>query len=67
MFYVKEKLSDSAEINIEIHDENVFCRCPKCGCEVPVELADILSDGVSDLFGTAVCCAKCSKEARNGQ
>ena len=49
MFYVKEKLSDSAEINIEIHDENV------------------LSDGVSDLFGTAVCCAECSKEARNGQ
>ena len=40
MFYVKEKLSDSAEINIEIHDENVFCRCPKCGCEVPVDLAD---------------------------
>ena len=67
MFYVKEKLSDSAEINIEIHDENVFCRCRKCGCEVPVDLADILSDGVSDLFGTAVYCTKCSKEARNGQ
>jgi ssDNA-binding Zn-finger/Zn-ribbon topoisomerase 1 len=42
-------------------------RCPKCGCEVPVDLAEILSDGVSDLFGTAVCCAECSKEARNGQ
>ena len=66
MFYVKEKLSDSAEINIEIHDENVFCRC-KCGCEVSVDLAEILSDGVSDLFGTAVFCDECSKEARNGQ
>ena len=67
MVYVKEKLSDSAEINIGIHDENVFCRCPKCGCEVLVDLAEILSDGVSDLFGTSVYCAECSKEVRNGK
>lgn len=67
MFYVKEKLSDSAEINVEINDENVYCRCPKCGCEVCVDLAEILSDGVSDLVGTAIYCSKCSKGIRNGQ
>lgn len=67
MFYVKEKIGDTVEIKIEINDENVLCRCPKCGCEVLVDLAEILSDGVSDLFGTAVCCAECSKDARNDQ
>lgn len=28
MFYVKEMMGDAVEVNIEINDENVFCRCP---------------------------------------
>lgn len=59
MFYVKEKIGDTAEVNIEINDENVFCRCPKCGSEVQLDLAEILSDGESDLFGTSVLCGRC--------
>ena len=28
MFYVKERLSDTTEVSIEINDEKVFTRCP---------------------------------------
>lgn len=66
MFYVKEKMNDVMEISIEISDENVFCHCPICGSEVSVDLAEILSDGESDLFATAVFCSECSKKIRDG-
>ncbi len=66
MFYVKERLNDSMEISIEITDENVFCHCPMCGSEVSVDIAEILSDGESDLYGTAVFCDECSKKVKSG-
>lgn len=66
MFYAKERLNDSMEISIEITDENVFCRCPNCGVEVAVDIGEILSDGESDLFGTAVFCDECGKKVRTG-
>lgn len=66
MFYVKESLSDTLEISTQITDENVFCHCPMCGSEVPVDIAEILSDGESDLFGTAIYCSECSKKTRIG-
>lgn len=66
MFYVKERLNDSMEISIEITDENVFCQCSMCGVEVMVDIAEILSDGESDLFGTSVYCSECSKKIRAG-
>jgi hypothetical protein len=37
MFYVREKISDTAGITVEIHDDNVFCTCPGCGSEVCVD------------------------------
>ncbi len=61
MFYVKEKLNDSVEVNIDITDENVYCLCPGCGCEVPVDLVEVLQDEESDLYGTAVFCDDCGK------
>ena len=61
MFYVKEKLSQVAEIMVEIHDDNVFCTCPGCGCEVHVDLGDLLGVGEGDLYGTSVYCIDCSK------
>lgn len=67
MFYVKEKMSDVAEVTIEFTGENVFCTCPKCGVEVPVDLAEVLKDGKSDLFSTAVCCADCSRKIQEGE
>ena len=62
MFYVKEPISDTMAITIEINDENVFCRCPICGREVLVDLEDVLGDGNGDLFGTAVMCEFCFQE-----
>ena len=59
MFYVKEKLSQAAEAMVDIHDDNVYCTCPGCGCEVHVDLGDLLSEG--DLYGTSVYCTDCSK------
>lgn len=67
MFYVKETLGDAVEVNIEINDENVFCRCPHCGSEVQVDLQEILSDGDSDLIGTAVLCENCTRKIMRGE
>ena len=61
MFYVKEKINDAVEVTIEIAD-NVFCRCPKCGVEVEVDLSEFIGDKDFDLYGSAVCCEKCSKK-----
>lgn len=67
MFYVKEKLNDTVGISIEINDENVFCRCPHCGSEVQVDLAEVFADGKVDLFGTSVLCDSCSKKLAGGK
>ncbi|MDR5586013.1 hypothetical protein [Clostridium aquiflavi] len=64
MFYVKEKISDAMEVAVEINDENVFCTCPSCGCEVNVDLSEIFSNGEADLYGTNVYCSECSKKVR---
>ena len=65
MFYVKERLSDTVEVSIEITDENVFTRCPGCGDEVSIDLVELFCDGESDLYGTAVCCEECSRKIRS--
>lgn len=67
MFYVKEQLNNSAKITIEINDENIFCRCPYCGSELQVDLADVFADGNIDLCGTAVLCDSCSKKLMGGK
>ncbi len=64
MFYVKEQLNDAMEVSIEINDENVFCRCPHCGSEVQVDLAEVFADGVCMLPVFGRCCrehCKCTK------
>lgn len=61
MFYVKEKVSPSVDVTVDIHDDNVFCNCPECGCEVEIDLVELFSDGESDLYSTSVFCSDCSK------
>ena len=61
MFFVREKISDTVEFTVEIHDDNVFCTCPRCGCEVEINLAELFSNGEGDLYGTSVYCPECSK------
>ena len=63
---MKEQLNDAMEVSIEINDENVFCRCPHCGSEVQVDLAEVFADGDVDLFGTAVLCDNCSRKLIGG-
>ena len=50
MFYVKEQLNDAMEVSVEINDENVYCRCPKCGCEVQVILMSLMNLKKPDLL-----------------
>jgi len=61
MFYIKEKLTETVDITIEINDENVYCICPYCGCEVRVDISEVFNDGLSDLYGTSVCCKRCNE------
>ena len=66
MFYVRERIGDAVEVSVEINDENVFTRCPRCGKEVPVDLAELFHcDEDSDLYGTGVFCDECGKVIRN--
>lgn len=62
MFYVKQALTDRAEVTVEITDDNVFCRCPLCGREVAVDLQEILAEEDTDLMGTVVLCEECVEE-----
>ncbi|WP_373898853.1 hypothetical protein ACER0A_004690 [Haloimpatiens sp. FM7315] len=64
MFYVKERISDSMEVSVEINDENVFCICPSCGCEVNVDLSEVFADGKGDLYSTSIYCSECSKKIK---
>lgn len=59
MFYLKHKGK-----KLYIYDTNVFTTCHKCGKEHRVNIQDVLSDGVSDLFGTAVYCQDCAKKVK---
>lgn len=61
MFYVKEKVSPTVDVKVEIHEDNVFCICPKCGKEVEIDIAKLFKDGESDLYSTYVYCVDCSK------
>lgn len=61
MFYVKEKVSPSVDVTVELHDDNVFCICPECGREVEIDLVELFGNGESDLYGTSVYCRECSK------
>ena len=67
MFYVKTQLTGGVSVKTEITDENVFCRCPDCGSEVSVDLAEVFNDGEGDLFGTAVLCCECTKLRMAGE
>ncbi len=61
MFYVKEKMTDTVEVKVELNDENVFCTCPDCGKEVAVDLSYVFADGIGDMYGTAVLCNECAR------
>lgn len=64
MIYVKGKINDTVEIQVEIHEDNVFCACLGCWREVRVNLAELFS-GESD--GAAFYCQDCGKDIKKGR
>ncbi len=67
MFYVKETINDAVEVKVEINDENVFCRCPRCGTEVQVDLNEFFGDEDFDLYSTNLLCDECGRKVRCGK
>lgn len=63
MFYLKTKLANSKVVKTDITDENVFTRCPDCGRELPVDLAEVFSNGEGNLFSTSIICSACTKKS----
>lgn len=61
MFYLKHKGE-----KLEITGDNVYTTCPRCGKEHCVDIHDILADGHSDLYGTAVYCNACASPLNQG-
>lgn len=60
MFYIKTKLPDGKTVKTDVTDENVFTRCPECGKEISVDLAELFFDGNGDLYSSAVICEGCT-------
>lgn len=61
MFYVKEKVNPFTWVSISLHNDNIFSKCPKCGCEIEVDLAKLFKNKDADLYSTNVYCKECSK------
>ena len=68
MFYVREKLSEGVEINIEINDDNVFTKCTDCGEEMNEDI-DSLYKECSDfsIMESSMICAECTKKRIDGK
>lgn len=61
MFYMKEKLENGNEVQIDITDDNVYTTCIDCGKEFKVDLVDtIKSVNRFDLYGTSLFCKECA-------
>jgi len=62
MFYIKGKKKGGKTTRTDITDENVFTRCPECGRELAVNLAEVFSDGEGCLFSTNIICSACTRK-----
>ena len=61
MFYVKTSFG-CADVVTEIHCDNVFTRCPECGSELSIDLAEVFTDEDADLECTSILCSACTKK-----
>lgn len=62
MIFIKAKLSDDVEINVDLYGDEFRSHCPKCYKEHDVSIEDvakIIVDG-GDLASTSVYCLECS-------
>ena len=67
MFYAKAKLSENAELAVELTEENVYCKCPVCGREVSVNLAAVFAGGEGGVASRAGLCAHFTSEGMGGK
>lgn len=66
MFYVKTQLDEDTMITVDITDTNVFCHCPVCGREVPVNLDNYTQNPEFSIVDSEVLCKKCSHKFHGG-
>ena len=64
MFYIKENINENVEIRVDIDYDNVYCRCPRCGKEVKVDLNEFFGDKEFDLYETRLYCDDCARKVR---
>ena len=65
MYYVKTKINKEVEMKVEVHGDDIYTKCSKCGKEIQADmeiLTELLKEG--NLDGTSICCEDCSKEVR---
>ncbi len=60
MFYIKTKINEETNIVTMLTDENTFTTCIDCGCELQIDLDEVIIDGHLNLFGTGMRCEECS-------
>ena len=65
MFYVKSNFG-CTDVITELHCDNIFTRCPKCGGELNVDLAEVFLDGDADLESTSIICSACTEKRCKG-
>ena len=57
----------AGSISVEIkYSENVYCHCPQCGAEVPVDLSIFWTAENFDIFSSAVYCDACTLKRLKG-
>ena len=61
MFYLKHRGE-----KLEIQCDNVYTVCPQCQREIPVDIAEVLASGQTDLYSTQVFCTECSLRKESG-
>lgn len=62
MFYIKKKIDNDIELRVDLYDDEIYTKCPKCGKEINVETEDlklVLKEG--DLSSSTLYCEECSK------
>ena len=62
MFYTKLTLQDNGELITYLTDDIIYGNCPVCGKEIPIDLAEVLSEEDSTLCNTDVYCEDCAKK-----
>lgn len=65
MFYIKYPIHISpgvtADLRMELTENNVFTRCADCGRELPIDLLDWAANCPSFDYGLAIYCRRCTE------